>query len=1289
MQQTMVLASLRAPSSGVYVLQRICECSDRLNLGLLQRSWKQVAWRHPALRTSIQINGSDAWSQRCDPDPEISWREMEWPATDPGRLSAFLREDSERGFGFEDGPPLRFSLIQTERGSILIWTVHHALLDGRSILIVWRELFAIYDTLSGDAEATLTAPADFAIHLDWLQQQDFSQSAPFWRRQWEGVTETTGYVIDRIRSACPSTEAGYAKALVQLDKNLTEHLTNFAATHENTLNTVILGAWALLLSRYAGRTDVVFGVTRDCRHSSVPRAEDMVGLFINTLPFHISVAPETPLLVWLRKIRAQWIEMREYEQTPLNAILRWIGLPPGTPPFDSIVVYEHEPASETLRKLEGNWVRRGVRSAERTDSSLTLVAYGKPLVTLQLVFDTRLFSQETVVGMLGHLRTLLESFVANPRGNIGEIRMLSFQEEESLTDYRTRGSYSLAFCAHHLFEQQAARTPDKAALEHAGQTISYSRLNERANKLANFLLARGIGAGHFVAIGLDRSPEVVSAVLAVLKTGAAFVPLDLALPADRRAAMLADASPSYILNRAELEAFEEQIDRQTCENLDVTVSPADPAYAIYTSGSAGNPKAVVVNHRGLVNHTLAVTQAQGTSAEDRRLQFISFGSDVFLAEVFNYLSTGATLVFAHERATSVGDFLRLLDDHRITVTGMPSGWWHEWVAALASSHGTFPKYLRLVIAGMERVNASAYADWKRIVGARVRWINAYGPTETTITSLSYEGGSSKWELGPLVPIGRPIANMRAYVLDGARKLLPNGISGELYIAGPGVASGYLNAPDLTAGRFVPDPFSSEPDSRLYRTGDLAFRLPDGNFVFLGRDDRQVKIRGYRVELDEIEAALFQGQGVRQAAVTVGENQNLTAFLTVVQPGTDDGGAPDVALLRRHLSRHLPPYMIPREFVVLRCMPLTPSGKIDYRSLQSYNSFANPIREVGAQSTETERRLAPLWQQALSAGPSGPDDDFFLVGGDSLCAAALIRLIAVEFGQEISLSSLLRAPTFAMLARYLGSASADFPQAHILQLRTTGDRIPIFAISPGPGDASCFTELAAHLPPDQPFFALNNPIAGEKFEPVEELAGRVCGMIRSTQPRGPYIVGGYCFGGLLAFEAARQLLSAGESVHLIALFDTPAPGYPKVPGANAYWRQLRLGIGGAEALTHVRFVGRLLATRALTTVRRALTRTVRFEPSQHGASLSELIANSARAYVPKQIHVPVAQFIGQDQPLSSRVLEDPRLGWKDVSMDEFHLRYVPGTHSDRFQLGASEVASKLDELLAARRAPAIS
>ena len=512
-----------------------------------------------------------------------------------------------------------------------------------------------------------------------------------------------------------------------------------------------------------------------------------------------------------------------------------------------------------MRNLGAAWEHRGLRRHQQTDSSFTLAAYGGTQLSLEMVFRAGLFHSDTVGRMLGHLQTILARFAEAPHDPLGSLSLLTAGEESAFEQWnRTAAPYPQERCAQELFEEQARLNPSKLALESAGSSLTYRELNSRANQLAAFLRNQGTVPEDRVAVCLPRSPEAVIAILAILKSGAAFLPLNPALPLERLEGMLATARPKVVIaRRADLPAgyaianpdgWPEELAHLPDGDRPSTAKPSNAAYAIFTSGSTGAPKATVVTHRSLVNHTTAAARVFNITASDRRLQFASMGSDVLVAEIFNYLCRGATLVFCPaEIPLAVQDFHRILEQQRITITGIPGSWWNEWVSALTAGALQLPPDLRAVNVGMERVNPAAWAAWRRIADGRVCLFNVYGPTEAAGTSTVYRAGESAWEGGSFVPIGKPIANAATYVLDPDGNRQPVGICGELYIGGAGVARGYLDAPELTERSFVPDPFHPGAGNRLYKTGDLAFCLPDGNAVLVGRGDRQVKIRGFRVE----------------------------------------------------------------------------------------------------------------------------------------------------------------------------------------------------------------------------------------------------------------------------------------------------------------------------------------------------------------------------------------------------------------------------------------------------------
>ncbi len=1269
LQRSMVLSSLRAPRSGLYVLQAAFDFPDALDIGLLRTAWRKVAERHAALQTRIGISSDGEIRQRIEPDAEVEWAEIDWSAIKPeewsARLEAFLKSERERGFDFTAGVPMRIAVLRKPGGAhCLVWSGHHALLDGRSYPVLWGDLFRCYERREDRSLENVPSPprgADdrvlsSAISRAFEEADDINRSsAPrsqsvtepraqasdsaaerYWREYLADAPPTTAFIVDRLRPALGrDQEQDFGEARGVLSEEVTAELWRFAELHGITVNTLVLGAWTLLLSRYSGRSDVVFGVTRTLRSSEC----HALGLFINTVPFRARVQAGMPAAEWLRSVRQTWLAGREFAHTPLESIHAWSGMPAGTPMFDSVVVYDNEPLTESVRKLGGLAGYCRAYGVQRADVPITVVAYGRPRLSVTIWYDARLFSRFVMDGVAGHVTTLLGSLAAEPMQAKTPAPQKPFASD---------------LCVHRLFERQARRTPQKAALEYPGGIILYSELNERANRLARALRAKGAGPEDFIAVRMERSPDAVVAFLAVLKCGAAFLPIDPALPEERIASMLEDARPRLTLEDVAPAHGEPSGD------LPDIAGPENAAYLVYTSGSSGKPKGVVVTHRSIVNHTLAAIRVFGINENDRRLQFAPVGSDVYIGELLNYLSSGATIVFCPGRH-SAQEFTRLLDEHRITITAFTGSWWSEWVASLVSSGSAVPGSLRALCVGMEQTQPGALMKWRGIAAGRVRWFNAYGPSEACPTSTIYEAGSSEYECAAFVPIGKPIANTQAYVLDAELNPVPAGIAGELYIGGEGVARGYIGAPEMTSARFLADPF--RPGGRMYRTGDLAFRLPDGNLVFLGRLDRQAKIRGFRVELEEIEAVLAKHPSVVQCAVVAdgapGE-ERLIAYVTRCEVGTVDD-------LRAHLARRLPAHMIPAAYVMLDRMPLNSSGKIDRQALPAYRP-EQPEAVVSDQPrTETERRLAVLWREALGISRAAATDNFFECGGDSLRATRLLTLVQRDFGREVSMSALFRAPTLARLAALIDEGGAA---ARPMAVNTAGSQVPIFFISASEDDDWRFSGLAARLGQSRPFFGLANPLRGGESLTVEETAARVCRSVREAKPRGPYILGGYCFGGVVAFEAARQLTAAGEDVRLIVLIDSVAPGYPKLlRSGGRYWREMPRVLSGAfrfrEIAEHIGFAGRLARRQTI-------------------SPPDDPRARAAAAYVLKPAAVPAIQFLAGDDRVRSRVLDDPRLGWRDVCPAGFEARRIAGSHATLFlERSSAELASALGEILAAQ------
>jgi aspartate racemase len=734
---------------------------------------------------------------------------------------------------------------------------------------------------------------------------------------------------------------------------------------------------------------------------------------------------------------------------------------------------------------------------------------------------------------------------------------------------QTARDYPRDKCLHELIEMQAELTSDGIAVACGGRELSYRQFNSDANQWAHYLRSRGVGANVRVGICLEPSLDFAVATLAVLKAGGACVPLDPKYPKERLAYMLQDVQARVLITQQGMPSPEAHAgcevilltDRasvpsgQPRTNPGSSATPSDIAYVIYTSGSTGKPRGVLLPHAGLVNYAANMSRVYSISPEDRVLQFCSISFDIALEELFITWLSGATLVFRpEEMPLAVPEFLAWIAQQRVTVLDLPTAYWHEWVHQFPELREPKPEPLRLVIVGGEKVSSKAYATWFSSGGRQVRWINTYGPTEASIAATAFEPNFACVEaIAENIPIGRPVANTRIYLLDRHLNPVPIGVAGELHIGGVGVAQGYLNRPDLTAEKFIPDVFSTEPGARLYKTGDLARYLPSGEIEFLGRGDDQVKIRGFRVELGEIEAALAKHPRIRETAVVAREDvpgdKRLIAYFVVRH-----GGKATPADLRRHLQHQLPDYMVPSTFIALRAMPLTPNGKIDRRGLPAPEHEAS--NEIAIATDAQQSQLVKIWEDVLGKKPIGIRDNFFELGGHSLLAARLIHRVGQTLGKTLPLAMLFEAPTIEQLASSLRQDWGHY-WSSLVPIQPAGSQPPLFCVHGVGGNVLGFYELAHSMSPDYPFYGLQSQGLDGKHPchaRISDMATHYLDEIRSVQPKGPYFLGGFSFGGLVAYEMAQQLLACGEKVGLLVLFDTD-PGNLKPVTAASFIRLL--------------------------------------------------------------------------------------------------------------------------------------
>jgi aspartate racemase len=777
-------------------------------------------------------------------------------------------------------------------------------------------------------------------------------------------------------------------------------------------------------------------------------------------------------------------------------------------------------------------------------------------------YNTDLYDADTIERFLDHYKNLLQASIEHPEQTILALPMMGETQRRHILEELSGKNTSAAIpqkCLHTLFSEQARRTPDATAVEFRGATRTYRELDTRSTLLARYFRAMGVKPGQVIGICMERSLEQMVGLLGILKAGCAYVPIDPLYPQERVKFLVENSKVEMLVT---LEKFKRhfsglstvlaldtgwEVAAESCAGGDeVRGNPQDLAYVIYTSGSTGTPKGVMVTHQGVVNHCQNVISIFGLEPADRVLQVTSLSFDVAVQEIFPTLLAGATLVLWKEPHLSDGaDFLRWVDEQKITVINLTTAYWSNIVSDLQEQRAKVPASLKTTVVGGEKVVYETYLAWKELVGGKVKWINDYGLTETTITATMFSPHEEWQSSAQVVPIGRPIDNVEIYILDALRQSVPPGVYGELYVGGAGVARGYWNLPELTQQRFVPHPFSSQTEAKLYRTGDMARFLPDGNVEFLGRMDYQVKIRGYRVELGEIEAVLEKYEAVRRAVVvprpTPRGGLQLVAYIVA------GGPPPGYGELKAFLKTRVPDYMVPAHFVPIDEVPLTVHGKVDIHALPAVEGHALVNREYVAPESVAEKIAVSLWEQVLGDTGIGLQDDFFDRGGNSLLATQLISHAKALFQCDIPLKTLFEYPMLREWVEQIerlqmeGETARESGEASqcLVKIRQHGDRVPLIFVHPVGGTITCYFPLVRKLREDQPFYALQAQgmfVDVSTLDTVEKMADYYLTELLAFQPHGPYRLGGWSMGGFIAYEMARRLQAAGHHIQQLVLID---------------------------------------------------------------------------------------------------------------------------------------------------------
>jgi amino acid adenylation domain-containing protein len=1165
-----------------------------------------------------------------------------------------------------------------------IFTMHHIIGDGVSIEIFLQELTALYTACANDRSSPLSdLPIQYADFAVWQHQRlesgILAAQLDYWKQQLSGSLPILQLPTDRSRPPIQTHRGSYQ--FFELPQHLAVDLQSLSQRAGVTLFMTCLAAFQTLLYRYSGQEDIIIGTPISGRNRT--EIEGSIGCFINTLALRTNLEHNPSFQELLSRVQQVALAAYAHQDLPFEKLIEELNPARDlsrSPLFQVMFIFENQPRD--------NWALPGLTitpialpsTISNFDITLDLQATATGIKG-GIEYNTDLFDPTTIERMLGHFQILLAGIVANPAQRIADLPLLTPAEQaQMLVEWNhTHRDYPNT-CIHQLFEAQVARTPTAIAVVCEDDSITYHQLNRRANQLADRLHRMGVTADVLVGILMERSIEMVVGLLGILKAGGAYVPLDPNYPPARLSYMLADAGVEILVTQPELlSTLPVHSAQVVClaanwhtggdyspENLDRDVCPANLAYVLYTSGSTGQPKGVAIEHRNVVNFLQTMRHAPGLKPEDILMAVTTISFDIAALEFYLPLIVGAKVVVV-PRAVAL-DAALLLSELAKSQASIMQATPATWQLLLAG--GWSADYPLKVLCGGEALSAQLA---QQILATESELWNLYGPTETTIWSTIYKLGTAKTlatSSDALVSIGRPIANTQIYILNQQLQPTPIGVPGELFIGGAGVVRGYLNRPELTAAKFIPNPFSTDPAARLYKTGDLARYLSDGNIEFLGRIDDLVKVRGFRIELGEIETALSQHSMVHQAVVIAREispdHKSLIAYIVPRQNCT-----PTPNEFRSFLSEQLPEYMIPSIFLLLETFPLTANGKIDRRALPIPDRASLELEATFISPTDgLELQLTQIWERVLGIQPIGTSDNFFNLGGHSLLAVQLFVEIEQTFGKNLPLATLFQTPTIAQLATILRQELGSTTWSALVPIAARGSKPPLFCAHPVGGNVLEYYPLAAYLGLDQPIYGLQSPGLDGVQAPlnrIEEMATQYIREIQTVQTHGPYFLAGYSFGALVAFEIACQLERQGETIGLLALIDHAAPSLLEVrpPLCQSIGIHLR-NLYQLEMLERIQYIKDRIVFR--TRYQHKQNSDIEFlldhwDTPLPPEYLKVLAANfqAGENYTGKSYRGQVLLFRSGIQPLA-RALH-PDLGWGKLVSGEVKIHALRGNHTN--------------------------
>jgi aspartate racemase len=1293
-QQRLWFLDKLEPDSPAYNEPWAIQLNGLLNVEALEQSLNEILKRHETLRTTfLIIDGQPIQAITPASYQSLSIIDLQELQSDQRLTEAQLQFATlaQQPFDLSQGPLMLVKLLKlSAEEHWLLFNFHHIICDRWSFGVFNRELTALYTAfISGQPSPLPELPIQYADFAHWqgerLQGSILEDLLTYWKRQLSGQLPVLELPTDHPRPPLQSYR-GSSQSL-QLSQDLTIALNNLSRQSGATLFMTLLAAFKVLLHRYSGQEDIIVGIPIAGRNR--PELENLIGFFLNTLVLRTDLSGNPRFHDLLKQVREIALGAYEHQDLPFEKLVE--ELQPQreqsiSPLFQVMLILQNTPTAEV--KLPGLTISSLKNSNQTAKYDLTLyLLETEQGLNCHLEYNTDLFVSTTITRILSHFQTLLEGIVANPNQRLSDLPLLTERERyQLLVEWNdTQTDYPQEQSIQQLFEAQVERTPDalaaiyenQRATYHYQELVTYQELNGRANQLAHYLQKQGVGPEVLVGIYLERSLEMVEALVGILKAGGAYVPLDPDYPAERLAFILSDAQVSVLLTRHSLleqlpnhsaqvvclDIDWEDISQESEENPGSLVTAANLAYVIYTSGSTGQPKGVAVPHQQILNRLAWMWDAYPFQAGEVGCSKAAINFVDSIWELLGPLLQGVpTVIIPNSVLQKPFKFVQILAEHQVTRLWVVPSFLRAILDTVPNLQSELPN-LKFWVTSGEAISVELLQRFQESLPQAVLY-NLYGTSEVWDVTW-YEPDPQPQKLDR-VPIGRPIANIQAYILDAHRQPVPVGVPGELYVGGVGLARGYINRPELTEKKFITNPFSrgrgagedeSSHRERLYKTGDLARYLPDGNIEFLGRLDNQVKIRGFRIELGEVEATLSQHSAIEQTVVIarddisddISEDKRLVAYLVLSQDQTLT-----VDELRRFLQKKLPSYMIPSAFVFLDALPLTPNGKIDRHALPAPDQTR--LEQQGtfvAPRDELELQLTQIWEKVLGIKAIGIHDNFFDIGGHSLLAIQLFDQIEKIFKKNLSLSALFQGQTVEQLAKILHQEGWSSSWYSLVPIQPNGSKPPLFAIHELGQGFEVYRPLANYLGPEQPIYGLRYGLAAqtanseEEILPstVEELAAHYVREIRSLQPEGPYFLAAACMGGLIALEMAQQLHSVGQEMGFLALFDAFGPG------------------GRVLLPIHKRFFS-------------ALSAIFRLEPAD---TLHRLKTGLKRSLLPLKTQ-PAPQMVYSPQTYSGRVILfrptqrrvtvryeiDPQLGWGAVVTGGLEIHDFPVDHFNMLQ-----------------------